>query len=78
LPIHWLGEVTVFTFLYFFFLFYVACLHGFQLERTGGDDFKVGATLGARNEFPFVDLFLVDVQICFAFRTEPHKTSLAD
>jgi hypothetical protein len=74
-----LGVVTVFAlFDLFFVLFDVASFHGLQLKRTGGDDFKVGATLGARDHFAFVDAVLVDIQIGFAFGAQNHKASLAD
>ena len=63
--------VTVFAFLCFFFVFFlVSFFDSFQFERTGGDDFKVGAALGAGNDFPLVDFFFFDVQIGFAFRTQ--------
>jgi hypothetical protein len=74
-----LGVVTVFAlFGLVFFLFDVASFYGFQFERTGGDDFKVGAALGARDHFAFVDAVLVDIQIGFAFGAQNHKASLAD
>jgi len=73
-----LGVVTVFALLFLFLLvFFVALFDGLQLERAGGDDFKIGTTLGTRDHFPFVDLFFFDVKIVFAFRTEHHIPSLA-
>jgi hypothetical protein len=74
-----LREITVFALLLFVFIFFdVSLFNGFQFERTGGNDFKVGATLGARDHFPLVDIFLFDIQISFAFGTQNHKASLAD
>jgi hypothetical protein len=74
-----LGVVTVFAlFDLVFVLFDVASFYGLQFERTGGDDFKVGTALGARDHFAFVDAVLVDIQIGFAFGAQNHKASLAD
>jgi hypothetical protein len=77
-PLRRLGEVTVFAFLHFFFVFFdVSFFYGFQFKRTGSNDFKVGAALGARDDFALVDIFLFNVQIGFAFGTQNHKASLA-
>jgi hypothetical protein len=71
------GIVTVFG-LFLLFFFFVAFFDRFQLERAGGDDFKVGAALGTGNDLSLVDLFLFDVEIVFALRTQNHKASLPD
>jgi hypothetical protein len=73
------GEITVFALLDFFFvLFDVAGFDGLEFERTGGDDFKVGAALGAGNHLAFVEPVFIDIQIGFAFGAQNHKASLAD
>src|SRR5579863_9894344 len=69
--------VTVFALLLLFFLFFVAFFYCLQLKRTGRDDFKIRAALGARNHFALVDIFFFDVEIGFTFGTKHHKASLA-
>jgi hypothetical protein len=72
-----LGVVTVFRLL-LFFLFYIALFHGFEFERADGDDFKVGAALGAGDEFTLFDIVFVKIELGIAFRAKHRKTSLAD
>jgi hypothetical protein len=43
-----------------------------QLERTDGDDFEIGAALGAGDDFALVDFFFVNIEIGFALRTVNH------
>jgi hypothetical protein len=69
-----LGVVTVFGFL-FFVLLDVAFFDGFEFERTGGDDFKIGAAFGAGDDFALVDFVFLKIQIGIAFRAKHHKSS---
>jgi hypothetical protein len=72
-----LGVVTVFRLL-LFFLFYIALFHGFEFERTDGDDFKVGAAFGAGDEFTLFDIVFVKIEFGIAFRAKHLKTSVTD
>ena len=66
-----LGIVPVPHFLKFFFV--DDCLfHRLQFDGADSDDFEVRATLGAGNDFAFVDFFFVDIEISFAFWTINH------
>jgi hypothetical protein len=69
-----LGVVTVFR-LHFLFFFYIAFFDRLQLQRTGGDDFEVGATLWTRDDLALVDFFFFHIEIGFAFRTKNHDSS---
>jgi len=69
-----LRVVTVFGFL-LFFLFHVTLFHGFEFERTGGADLKIGAAFGAGDDFSLVDFVFLKIQIGIALRAKHHKTS---
>jgi len=68
-----LRVVTVFLFLFGFFLFfYIAFSDRLQFERTGGDHLEVGAALGAGDDFALVYLIFLDVEIGVALGTQKH------
>jgi hypothetical protein len=47
--------------------------HWLELNGADGDDFEISATLGAGNDFAFIDFFFVDIEIGFAFWTINHN-----
>jgi hypothetical protein len=67
-----LGKITVFSFL-FFFLIEVLVFHRLQFDGIDRDHLEVGPALGARHDFPFVDLIFFDIKIVFTFWTIDHK-----
>jgi hypothetical protein len=70
----WLpGCESIFNFLlvvrYLFFINVAFFIDSGQLQRIAGYDLKVGPALIALNDFPFIDIFGIDVQRVVAFRT---------
>jgi hypothetical protein len=65
-------EITVFDFL-FVVLLVDLFIHGLQLNRTNRDYLEVGTAFRAGDDFSFIDLIFVDVEVGFTFRTMNHK-----
>jgi hypothetical protein len=66
-----LRVVTVLRFLGFVVVLYFF-LDWLQLDGTDRDNFEVTAALRTGNDFTFVNLFFIDVEIGLAFRTIDH------
>src|SRR6185312_17266866 len=66
-----LGVVAVL--LFFFCFFFVLVIDRVQLQWISRDHLEIAAALRAGNDFAFVHLVFLDVEIGFALRTENHK-----
>lgn len=62
-------RVTVFVFVAEVVVVIVFFGDSRQLKRLHSDNFEVGATFCARNDFPFIEFIFFDVEIVLAFWT---------